>query len=232
MVISPLIALMEDQSKQLPTLLPSLVLSGILDPKTLIRMVDLLSSGIIKILFISPERLFSSFFRRLLNEASILSRIKLVVIDEAHCISSWSFHFRADYLRIYRVMESIRKGIDKEHPCPLLCLTATGGKMVKDDICKHLHIDSEAVLDYGWFRKELQLASVSCSQPIGCQKYACGLLMRCRVLLQFLQSSYFSKTNKKQNVIIFVPFRRDTRSLYDYLQSYHMDVLLRMDVHS
>lgn len=160
---------MQDQSKQLPPLLPSLVLSGILEPRALIQMTEQIMSGVIKIIYISPERLFSSFFRRLLKETNLLQQIKLVVVDEAHCISSWSFNFRADYLRIYRVINTIREATS-DHSCPVLCLTATGGKLVKEDICKHMHIPAEAVLDNGWMRKEIQLASVTCSQPIGCQK--------------------------------------------------------------
>lgn len=169
LVISPLIALMQDQSKQLPTLLPSLVLSGVLEPRSLIRMTELITSNLIKVIFISPERLFSSLFKQLLKDTDLANRIKMVVVDEAHCISSWSFNFRADYLRIYRVIERIRS-VDKGHSCPVLCLTATGGKLVTEDICRQLHIQEENVIDNGWFRKEIQFASVTCSQPTGCQK--------------------------------------------------------------
>lgn len=161
---------MQDQSKQLPTLLPSLVLSGVLEPRSLIHMTELITSNLIKVIFISPERLFSSLFKQFLKETDLASRIKMVVVDEAHCISSWSFNFRADYLRIYRVIERIRE-VDKGHPCSILCLTATGGKLVTEDICKQLHIQEGNVIDNGWFRKEIQFASVTCSQPTGCHKY-------------------------------------------------------------
>ena len=110
-VISPLIALMQDQSIQLPTVLPSLVLSGFLDSNSLIEFTNAITSNFIKILFISPERLFSPFFKKLLTSTSLLHQIRLVVVDEAHCVSSWSFNFRADFLRIYRLVETIRQGI-------------------------------------------------------------------------------------------------------------------------
>ena len=110
-MVSPLIALMQDQSIQLPTVLPSIVLSGCLDSNALIEITNAITSTLIKILFISPERLFSSFFKKLLTSTSLLQQIKLVVVDEAHCVSSWSFNFRADYLRIYRLVDSIRQGI-------------------------------------------------------------------------------------------------------------------------
>ena len=168
LVISPLISLMQDQSKQLPTLLPSVVLSGVIEPQRLVRTVQLITSGVIKVIFISPEKLFSSFFRRLLFSSHLADRIRLIVIDEAHCISSWSFNFRVDYLRLYRMVTRVRES--SATPCTLLCLTATGGIGVKRDICDQLHIPEEAVIDTGWYRKELQLCSLAASQPHTCQQ--------------------------------------------------------------
>lgn len=223
-MISPLIALMQDQSQQLPCLLPSLVLSGTIQPSELLHCIDLIRSGIIKILFLSPERLFSSFFQRLLKETDLVHQIKIVVVDEAHCISSWSFNFRADYLRLYRVIETIRTNKEEKKDCSILCLTATGGKLVKEDICKQLHIEEVNCIDEGWYRQEIQLASVTCSQPTGCHQYSFQFLLITRILLQFLQSSYFSQSTKKQTVLIFVPFRKDTTVVYDFLESYHFNV--------
>ena len=69
---------MQDQSQQLPCLLPSLVLSGTIQPSELLHCIDLIRSGIIKIIFLSPERLFSSFFQRLLKETDlVLTQINL-----------------------------------------------------------------------------------------------------------------------------------------------------------
>ena len=168
LVVSPLISLMQDQSKQLPTLLPSVVLSGVIEPQRLVCMVQLITSGVVKVIFISPEKLFSSFFRRLLFSSNLAERVRLLVVDEAHCISSWSFNFRVDYLRLYRMVKMIRES--SATPCTLLCLTATGGVGVKCDICRRLHIPEEAVIDTGWYRKELQLCSLAASQPHICQQ--------------------------------------------------------------
>lgn len=156
---------MQDQHKQLPTLLPSLILSGTLQPQSLIRTITLLQSGIIRVLFISPEKLFSSLFRILISSTSLASQIRLIVIDEAHCISSWSYNFRSVNLRLHNIVHVIRQ--TSPH-CSLLALTATGGSQVRADICQQLELSDENVVDCGWRRKEVQMCAVSGSQPFVC----------------------------------------------------------------
>ena len=65
-------------------------------------------------------------------------------------------------------------------------------KLVKEDICKQLHIEEVNCIDEGWYRQEIQLTSVTCSQPTGCHQYSFHFLLITRILLQFLQSSYSS----------------------------------------
>lgn len=213
---------MQDQHKQLPTLLPSLILSGTLQPQSLIRTITLLQSGIIRVLFISPEKLFSSLFRILISSTSLASQIRLIVIDEAHCISSWSYNFRSDYLRLHNIVHVIRQ--TSPH-CSLLALTATGGSQVRADICQQLELSDENVVDCGWRRKEVQMCAVSGSQPFVCLQWALITVLNYRLLLQFLKSSLFSGTKQQQNVIIFVPFRRDTTAVCEFLQSHQIDVM-------
>lgn len=160
---------MQDQHKKLPTLLPSLILSGTLLPQSIVRMINLIQSGIIRILFISPEKVFSSLFRTLITSTSLASQIRLIVVDEAHCISSWSYNFRSDYLRINRIVRIIRQ---RSPHCSLLALTATGGSCVRNDICQQLGFADSSVVDCGWRRKEVQLCSVSGSQPHICLQLA------------------------------------------------------------
>ena len=126
---------MHDQEHQLPPILSSLVLTGSLSPRILFESIKAINSGIIKIIYISPEKLFSSMFRELLRSTSLASQIQLVVIDEAHCISSWSFNFRSDYLRLSSIITVInhsKKQDDFEQPCSVLALTGTGGIRVKE----------------------------------------------------------------------------------------------------
>lgn len=135
LVISPLISLMHDQEHQLPPILSSLVLTGSLSPRILFESIKAINSGIIKIIYISPEKLFSSMFRELLRSTSLADQIDLVVVDEAHCISSWSFNFRSDYLRLFSMISFInqsKKQGDFFQPCSVLGLTGTGGIRVKE----------------------------------------------------------------------------------------------------
>ncbi|CBK20404.2 uncharacterized protein [Blastocystis hominis] len=135
LVISPLISLMHDQEHQLPPILSSLVLTGSLSPRILFESIKAINSGIIKIIYISPEKLFSSMFRELLHSTSLADQIDLVVVDEAHCISSWSFNFRSDYLRLFSMISLInqsKKQGDFYQSCSVLGLTGTGGIRVKE----------------------------------------------------------------------------------------------------
>lgn len=160
---------MQDQHKQLPPLLPSLVLSGPTTPQTLVQAVSLLQSGVLKVLFMSPEKVFSSLFRTLLQSTSLARRVRLLVVDEAHCISSWSYNFRADYLRINRVLRAIREA---NASCTLLALTATGGSRIRDDIGEQLTLPPAALVDCGWRRSEVKRCAVWGSQPPLCQRWA------------------------------------------------------------
>ena len=160
---------MQDQQRQLPTLLPSLVLSGTMASASLVEMVQLIESNIIKILFLSPEKVFSPLFKQLLRTTTLAKQIRLVVVDEAHCISSWSYNFRSDYLRLYRVITSIREN-SLTH-CSLLALTATGGNFIRQDICQQLCIQPNHVMDCGWRRKEVIMSGVIGSRPEFCLQY-------------------------------------------------------------
>lgn len=134
-MVSPLISLMQDQHNHLPPLLSSLVLTGSLSPYYLCDAIKAINSGIIKIIYISPEKLFSPMFRRLLRLTSLAEQIELIVVDEAHCISSWSFNFRADYLRLYSIVSFIQESKKERgsgNTCGVLGLTGTGGVRVKE----------------------------------------------------------------------------------------------------
>lgn len=82
-------------------------------------------------------------FRRLLRLTSLAEQIELIVVDEAHCISSWSFNFRADYLRLYSIVSFIQESKKERgsgNMCGVLGLTGTGGVRVKEvDLLPLIH---------------------------------------------------------------------------------------------
>jgi len=128
LVVSPLIALMKDQVKQLNDLgiKATAVYTGMSSREIDIKL-DNCIYGEIKFLYLSPERLKSEFFRARLTKMNV----QLLVVDEAHCISEWGYDFRPSYRNIAEIRDLIPK-------VSILALTATATMEVREDIIKQL----------------------------------------------------------------------------------------------
>ena len=135
LVVSPLLALMEDQVASLNSRgIRALSLSGPLPEEELTRLLDNVEFGRYKFLYLSPERL---------QQDIVISRIKnlpvnLIAVDEAHCISQWGFDFRPAYLKC-----GVLRELHPDVPCMALTATATG--QVIEDICKLLNLKAPAL---------------------------------------------------------------------------------------
>lgn len=102
LVISPLIALMEDQTKHLKELnIPAACLNKDVPGKERRQILLDAVEGKYKLLFISPERLISPKFIRIAKKL----KISLLVVDEVHCTSLWGYDFRPEYLKIPRFFQ-------------------------------------------------------------------------------------------------------------------------------
>ncbi len=129
-VISPLIALMQNQVEALVELgieAAALNSSHSLDEQTLIRRK--LEAGTLKFLYIAPERLFAQGFLSYLSNF----QISLFAIDEAHCVSQWGHDFRPEYLRLSILHEEFPN-------VPRLALTATADAPTERDITERLNL--------------------------------------------------------------------------------------------
>ncbi|MEE2826699.1 MAG: RecQ family ATP-dependent DNA helicase [Planctomycetota bacterium] len=146
-VISPLIALMKDQVDSLHQLeIPATFINSSLDHAEQQNRIQGMKRGEFKLIYIAPERLRSISFMRALQDVEI----KLLAIDEAHCISQWGHDFRPDYARI----GSFRERIGNPQT---IALTATATKIVRDDIANSLNLKQPATFVSGFARDNLAL---------------------------------------------------------------------------
>ena len=146
LVISPLIALMQDQVDNLQKrgLCAKAITSG-LSYKEIDQILDNARFGGLDFLYTSPERIQSSLF----IERFKRMKISLLVIDEAHCISEWGHDFRP----AFRQIEKLRK---LQPNIPILALTATATKAVQQDILKQLGMPNALVLEAEFARPNLR----------------------------------------------------------------------------
>ena len=143
-VVSPLIALMEDQVRALKLLgvRAEALNSQSSDPAAI---MSALKRGELDLLYVAPERANTDGFRRLASD----SRISLLAIDEAHCVSQWGHDFRPDYRRL-RLLADQLPGV------PLIALTATADPMTRADIVKELGIAPERLVVAGFDRPNIR----------------------------------------------------------------------------
>jgi len=146
-VISPLIALMKDQVQALQANGIAAEFLNSSQPFEEQRSIEQdCSDGKVKILYVSPERLFVG------NQMNFLKQlnINLFAIDEAHCISFWGHDFRPEYMQL--------KAIKVEFPhVPILALTATADVATRQDISKQLGIDESNTFMSSFDRPNLSL---------------------------------------------------------------------------
>lgn len=187
LVISPLIALMQDQVQQLKErgISAAAVTSGM--PK---REIDILLDncvfGKVKFLYVSPERLKSDLFIERVKKMNV----GLLAIDEAHCISQWGYDFRPSYTEIstiYDYLSDTKK----------IALTATATADVANDICDKLKFDEQAI-----FQKSFARANLSYS--------AFELENKGPKLIDILN-------NVKGSAIVYVKSRLETQNVAKYL---------------
>ncbi|MCX8019742.1 MAG: RecQ family ATP-dependent DNA helicase [Chitinophagaceae bacterium] len=145
LVISPLIALMKDQTEALRKrgITALAVYSGI-SRKEVLQTFRVAAESNCKFLYVSPERLETQLFREVLPGLNI----NLIAVDEAHCISQWGYDFRPPYLRI----GELRKALPE---IPVLALTASATPEVQKDICEKLHFKNYTVYRQSFERPNL-----------------------------------------------------------------------------
>jgi ATP-dependent DNA helicase RecQ len=145
LVISPLIALMKDQTDSLKRKnITAFFLHTGMSRKELINTLQVAAESNCKFLYVSPERLETDLFTSYLPTLNV----SLVAVDEAHCVSQWGYDFRPSYLRIAAVRAAL-PGV------PLLALTASATPRVLQDIVDRLELKEPAIFRQPFTRPNL-----------------------------------------------------------------------------
>ena len=144
LVVSPLIALMHDQIRAAEGFgirAASLTSADDNRAETLRRFRE----GDLDLLYVAPERASGEAFQRLVRE----TRLSLIAIDEAHCVSEWGHDFRPDY----RLLRPLLDGVPD---VPRLALTATADKATREDVLHQLGIAAEGLIVAGLDRPNIR----------------------------------------------------------------------------
>ena len=137
LVFSPLKALMRDQCQRCNDVyaLPAAIVSSEFSQEENRATLGQAVEGSYKLLFIAPERLDHTDWQRSVSQM----RISMIVIDEAHCISTWGHDFRPHYQRIVHFLTALPNTV------PVLALTATANRRVEDDVLRQIGSGAQVV---------------------------------------------------------------------------------------
>ncbi len=150
LVVSPLIALMQDQVAALKQLgVRAAFLNSTLSSKQAQETERALRSGELDLLYVAPERLTMPRMLELLAE----SRIALFAIDEAHCVSQWGHDFRPEYLQLSLLHERFPE-------VPRIALTATADPQTRDEIVRRLALDEARIFISSFDRPNIRYTIV------------------------------------------------------------------------
>ncbi|WP_263357787.1 RecQ family ATP-dependent DNA helicase [Acidicapsa ligni] len=190
LVISPLIALIEDQCAKLTSLgfAVARIHSGLDRSVSRQACVDYLN-GTLQFLFIAPERLRVPGFPEMLAKR----KPALIAIDEAHCISQWGHDFRPDYRMLGQYLPALR-------PAPVIALTATATPAVQRDIVAQLGLAKAKKFIHGFRRSNLAIEVVEVPMP-----------MRADLVCELL------KDPARRPAIIYAPARKRAEELASQL---------------
>ena len=190
-VISPLIALMQDQVAALRLLgIRANFLNSTLNPEEVYAIESSLRNDELDLLYIAPERLNQSRTLDLLRTVSI----SLFAIDEAHCVSQWGHDFRADYLELNQLQKIFPS-------VPRIALTATADARTRAEIIDNLGLNNALQFVVGFDRPNIQYRISLKTNPRN-------------QLLQFLKTEHSSDTG-----IVYCLSRKKTEDTAEWLSN-------------
>mgnify|MGYP001081774980 CR=1 FL=1 len=211
LVVSPLVALMENQVQELSEKrLPAAALHSELDKSSRWQVMQRLQRDELRLLYLSPETLLSQSVWSALCHPQL--KINALVLDEAHCLTQWGDTFRPTYRRLGAVRASLLAHKPKGAKIAIAAFTATADPATQQTLKTVLQLNNPQLVLLNPYRSNLHLAVKTVWTPKG----------RKRALLKFVQS------HGKQSGLVYARTRRGTESLARWfaqqgysVQAYH-----------
>ncbi|OAI41333.1 hypothetical protein AYO38_03890 [bacterium SCGC AG-212-C10] len=192
LVVSPLLALMKDQVDAMQQAgVPAAAVNSTMDREEQQAVMRDAATGNIKLLYVAPER----FGDRAFMTALRASRIRLLAVDEAHCISQWGHDFRPSY----RDLGNVRPQLGNP---PIVALTATADPKVREDILARLHLVDPIVHVAGFDRPNLRFDVIRVSSQKKKQELIAEKL----------------KSIPGESAVVYCGTRKRVEEMTDYLQ--------------
>lgn len=190
-VVSPLIALMQDQVLALQDLgINAHSINSSVEASEVFRIKDLLKNNQIDLLYVAPERLLMPEFLNLLCDIEIA----LFAIDEAHCVSQWGHDFRPIYVQL-GILAQVFKDV------PRLALTATADESTKKDIIEKLHLTDARVFLSSFDRPNINYTICEAKNPK-------------KQLLDFI-----TQNHKNDSGIVYCNSRKKVEDITEFLRA-------------
>jgi ATP-dependent DNA helicase RecQ len=188
-VISPLISLMKDQVDALKQngIAAECYNSAMPAPEQR-RVLDLLGSGALDLIYVAPERLMNGDFQQRLSAIPLA----MVAVDEAHCVSQWGHDFRPEYVQI----GSLR---NRWRDIPFIAMTATADEQTRQDILLRLNLQQPKVFISGFDRPNIRYSVVEKARPL-------------------TQVEKYIKSRDQESGIVYCLSRKGTETVAEHLR--------------
>ncbi|CAG9171328.1 DNA helicase RecQ [Cupriavidus pinatubonensis] len=201
-VVSPLIALMQDQVAALTEAgVRASVLNSTLTSSEASAVERDLLAGRLEILYVAPERLMTPRFLDLLGRA----RVGLFAIDEAHCVSQWGHDFRPEYIQLSVLHERFPD-------VPRIALTATADALTRDEIIERLALDDARVFISSFDRPNIRYRIVEKDNAR-------------QQLLAFIKAEHMAADGTHDSGIVYCLSRKKVEDTAEWLQGHGLNAL-------